>query len=134
MFATMLELRLVQATLFKNVVEALSDLFSTAHFNSSRTGLELQAKDTSRVVLIMLLLRAEAFDHYLCDRGLSMGLNLAGMAKAFCCTNNDDIITIKADDGSDTVTFMFESPSKWPIASRLVFFVFAASSGSRSYS
>ncbi|CAL5424571.1 unnamed protein product [Camellia sinensis] len=25
---------------------------------------------------------------------------------------NNDIITIKADDGSDTVTFMFESPSK----------------------
>ncbi|KAG2561091.1 proliferating cell nuclear antigen-like [Panicum virgatum] len=107
----MLELRLVQATLFKNVVEALGDLFSTAHFNSSRTGLELQAKDNSRVTLIMLLLRAEAFDHYLCDRGLSMGLNLAGMAKAFCCTNNDDIITIKAEeDWSDTVTFTFESP------------------------
>jgi len=61
----------------------------------------------------MLLLRAEAFDHYLCDRGLSMGLNLAGMAKAFCCTNNDDIITIKAEeDWSDTVTFTFESPGK----------------------
>lgn len=29
------------------------------------------------------------------------------------CAGNDDIITIKADDGGDSVTFMFESPSKW---------------------
>ena len=27
------------------------------------------------------------------------------------CAGNDDAITMKADDGSDVVTFMFESPS-----------------------
>ncbi|RLM49084.1 hypothetical protein C2845_PMPSC055700 [Panicum miliaceum] len=111
MFATMLEPRLVQTTFFKNVLEALSDLFIEAHFEFSRTGLELQAIDTSRVALVALVLRAEAFNHYLCDRGLSMGLNLADMAKAFRCANNDDIITIKAEeDWTDTVTFTFESP------------------------
>ncbi|RLN25134.1 hypothetical protein C2845_PM07G32080 [Panicum miliaceum] len=107
MFATMLELRLVQATFFKNVLEALSDLFIEAHFDFSRTGLELQAIDINRVALV---LRAEAFNHYLCDHGLSMGLNLADMAKAFRYANNDDIITIKAEeDWTDTVTFTFES-------------------------
>jgi hypothetical protein len=45
-------------------------------------------------------------------RNLSMGMNLTNMAKMLRCAGNDDIITIKADDGSDTVTFMFESPSK----------------------
>ena len=36
------------------------------------------------------------------------------MAKAFRCANNDDIITIKAeDDWSDTITFTFESPGKF---------------------
>jgi hypothetical protein len=39
-------------------------------------------------------------------------MNLNNMAKMLRCAGNDDIITIKADDGSDTVTFMFESPSK----------------------
>uniref|UniRef100_A0A0D9VNC3 Proliferating cell nuclear antigen PCNA N-terminal domain-containing protein n=1 Tax=Leersia perrieri TaxID=77586 RepID=A0A0D9VNC3_9ORYZ len=91
-------LRLVQASLLKNALEAISDLFSNASLNFSGTGLELQAMDTSRVALI---LRADAFDHYHCDRDLSMGLNLADMA------NKDDIITIKADD----VTFTFQSPA-----------------------
>jgi hypothetical protein len=31
------------------------------------------------------------------------------------CAGNDDIITIKADDGGDSVTFMFESPSEWSV-------------------
>ncbi|KAL5081408.1 hypothetical protein RYX36_009829 [Vicia faba] len=43
---------------------------------------------------------------------LSMGMNLNNMAKMLKCAGNDDIITIKADDGSDTVTFMFESPTQ----------------------
>ncbi|KAM7272943.1 hypothetical protein ACFE04_027607 [Oxalis oulophora] len=41
-----------------------------------------------------------------------MGINLGNMAKKLKCAGNDDIITIKADDGSDTVTFMFESPTQ----------------------
>jgi proliferating cell nuclear antigen len=41
-----------------------------------------------------------------------MGMNLNNMAKMLKCAGNDDIITIKADDGSDTVTFMFESPTQ----------------------
>ena len=35
------------------------------------------------------------------------------MAKILKCAGNDDIVTIKAGDNADTVTFVFESPSKW---------------------
>ena len=38
-------------------------------------------------------------------------MNLNNVSKMLRCAGNDDIITVKADDGSDTVTFMFESPS-----------------------
>lgn len=30
------------------------------------------------------------------------------------CAGNDDIITMKADDTGDVVTFMFESPGECP--------------------
>ncbi|CAI8593168.1 unnamed protein product [Vicia faba] len=71
-----------------------------------------EAMDSSQVALVALLLRSEGFEHYRCDRNLSMGMNLNNMAKMLKCAGNDDIITIKADDGSDTVTFMFESPTQ----------------------
>jgi proliferating cell nuclear antigen len=116
----MLELRLVQGSLLKKVLEAIKDLVNDANFDCSGTGFSLQAMDSSHVALVALLLRSEGFEHYRCDRNLSMGMNLGNMAKMLRCAGNDDIITIKADDGSDTVTFMFESPSKTPASPDLV--------------
>ena len=109
----MLELRLVQGSLLKKVLESIKDLVNDANFDCSTTGFSLQAMDSSHVALVSLLLRSEGFEHYRCDRNLSMGMNLGNMSKMLKCAGNDDIITIKADDGGDTVTFMFESPSKF---------------------
>ncbi|KAK8543431.1 hypothetical protein V6N13_136057 [Hibiscus sabdariffa] len=108
----MLELRLVQGSLLKKVLEAIKDLVNDANFDCSATGFSLQAMDSSHVALVALLLRSEGFEHYRCDRNISMGMNLNNMSKMLKCAGNDDIITLKADDGSDTVTFMFESPSR----------------------
>ncbi|KAG4399959.1 hypothetical protein GLYMA_08G334900v4 [Glycine max] len=108
----MLELRLVQGSLLKKVLESVKELVNDANFDCSSTGFSLQAMDSSHVALVALLLRSEGFEHYRCDRNISMGMNLNNMAKMLKCAGNDDIITIKADDGSDTVTFMFESPTQ----------------------
>ncbi|KAJ0764428.1 putative proliferating cell nuclear antigen, PCNA [Helianthus annuus] len=112
----MLELRLVQGSLLKKVMESIKDLVNDANFDCSATGFSLQAMDSSHVALVSLLLRSEGFEHYRCDRNLSMGMNLGNMAKMLRCAGNDDIVTIKADDGGDCVTFMFESPNQDKIA------------------
>ncbi|KAG0581597.1 hypothetical protein M758_4G253500 [Ceratodon purpureus] len=108
----MLELRLVQGSLLKKVLESIKDLVTDANFDCSSTGFSLQAMDSSHVALVALLLRSDGFEHYRCDRNISMGMNLTSMAKMLKCAGNDDIITIKADDGGDSVTFMFESPNQ----------------------
>ncbi|KAL8257507.1 hypothetical protein R6Q59_029548 [Mikania micrantha] len=112
----MLELRLVQGSLLKKVMESIKDLVNDANFDCSATGFSLQAMDSSHVALVSLLLRSEGFEHYRCDRNLSMGMNISNMAKMLRCAGNDDIVTIKADDGGDCVTFMFESPNQDKIA------------------
>lgn len=71
--------------------------------------LQLQAMDNSHVSLVSLTLRSDGFDKFRCDRNLSMGMNLSSMAKILKCANNDDTVTMKAQDNADTVTFMFES-------------------------
>jgi proliferating cell nuclear antigen len=68
--------------------------------------------DSSHVALVSLLLRSDGFEHFRCDRQLTLGLNLASMAKIMKCAGNDDVLTLKAEDEGDTLTFMFESPSK----------------------
>lgn len=68
--------------------------------------------DNSHVSLVSLTLRSDGFDKFRCDRNLSMGMNLASMAKILKCANNDDTLTMKAQDNADTVTFMFESQNQ----------------------
>jgi len=95
--------------MFKKILEAMKDLVTEANFDCSSSGISLQAMDSSHVSLVSLLLRGDGFEHYRCDRNLSLGINLGSMAKIFKCASNDDTVTIKADDNAETVTFMFES-------------------------
>ncbi|KAB5540877.1 hypothetical protein DKX38_013851 [Salix brachista] len=105
----MLELRLVQGSILKKVLESIKDLVNDANFDFSSSGLTLQSMDSSHIALVALLLKSEGFEHYRCDRNTSMGMNLGNMSKMLKCAGNDDILTIKGDDVSDTVTFMFTS-------------------------
>ena len=93
------------------LLEATRELITEANFEVSATGIQLQAMDSSHVSLVSLNLRADGFDHFRCDRGFSMGMNLNNMNKMLKCAGNDDAITMRADDGSDTVSFLFENPS-----------------------
>lgn len=112
----MFEARLVNCLVFKRVLEAIKELLNEASFDCSESGIQLQAMDTSHVSLVSLSLKSDGFDKYRCDRNLTMGMNLASMSKIFKCANNDDTVTIKAQDDADMVTFMFESKKQEKIS------------------
>ncbi|KNC51754.1 proliferating cell nuclear antigen [Thecamonas trahens ATCC 50062] len=105
----MFEARLPQGDLLKKILEAVKDLVTDANFDCSSTGISLQAMDSSHVSLVSLLMRADGFDHFRCDRNISIGLNLLAMSKVVRCVGNNDAVTMKADDNGDLVTLMFES-------------------------
>ena len=46
--------------------------------------------------LLCVQLRSDGFEHFRCDRSLSMGVSLGNMAKILKCMGNDDILTMKA--------------------------------------
>ncbi|RZF40894.1 hypothetical protein LSTR_LSTR017095, partial [Laodelphax striatellus] len=108
----MFEARLVQSSILKKVLEAIKELLNEATFDCSDSGIQLQAMDNSHVSLVSLNLRSDGFDKYRCDRNLSMGINLASMSKIMKCAGNDDVLTMKAQDNADLVTFMFESQNQ----------------------
>jgi proliferating cell nuclear antigen len=105
----MFEARMTEGGMLKKITEAMKDLVTEANFDCSTTGISLQAMDSSHVSLVALLLRADGFDHFRCDRNISLGINLTSMGKVLKCCNNDDIITLKSDDQADSMTFMFEN-------------------------
>ena len=65
--------------------------------------------DSSHVALVAMSLRAEGFEHFRCDRNLSLGINLQTLSKIMKCAGNDDVVTLKAEDNGNSVTLTFES-------------------------
>lgn len=104
-----LQARLVQGGLLKKVLDATKDLVTDANFDCSQDGFALQAMDSSHVSLVSLKLRSDGFEHYRCDRNLSMGMNLKNMVKMLNCANNDDIITMKVVHLPSGMAQMFSS-------------------------
>lgn len=78
---------------------------------SHRNGISLQAMDSSHVSLVSLLLKADGLSHYRCDSNLSLGINMAAMTRIMKCADQDDLVLLKSEDESDTLTFTFESSS-----------------------
>jgi len=105
----MFEARLSQANLLKKVLEAIKDLVTNANFDCSSRGLSLQAMDSSHVALVAMMLRADGFEYYRCDRNLSLGIEMKNMSNVLKCANNDDQCTLKADEGGDSLTFLFDN-------------------------
>ncbi|XP_068237430.1 proliferating cell nuclear antigen-like [Palaemon carinicauda] len=108
----MFEARLVRSSILSKVTNAIKELLNEATWVCTDSGIQLQAIDTSHVSLVSLNLLAEGFDEYKCDRNLVMGINISVMSKILKCATDDDVVTIKAQDNADTITFIFEFRSQ----------------------
>merc|ERR1711977_433834 len=56
-----------------------------------------------------MMLKAESFSPYRCDRNVALGLNLTSLTKVLRAAQNEDILTIKAEDAPDVLNLVFES-------------------------
>lgn len=72
----MFEAKLAQGAILKRILDAIKDLVNEASWDCSSTGMSLQAMDTSHVSLVAVLMKAEAFEKYRCDRNITLGMNL----------------------------------------------------------
>lgn len=104
----MLEAKLEQGNLLKKLVESIKDLVADINWDCNESGISLQAMDNAHVALVSLLLRAEGFEPYRCDRNMTLGIKSESLSKILKCAGNDDQITIRAMDDSDSVTLVFE--------------------------
>lgn len=97
-------------TIEQQVADAIKDLVQDCNFDCNDSGIALQAMDNSHVALVSMLLRAEGFSPYRCDRNIALGINLVSLTKVLRAAQNEDILTLKAEDTPDAVNLMFESP------------------------
>ena len=79
------------------------------NFDCNDSGIALQAMDNSHVALVSMMLKAESFSPFRCDRNIALGINLTSLMKVLRCAQNEDILTLKAEDAPDVVNLVFES-------------------------
>lgn len=101
---------MANAGLLKKVLKSVMELIQDANLLVSESGLGLQAMDTSHVSLVSMLLRAEGFEHFHCDRNMLLGVNLAAVCKVVKCANTNDAVTMMAGNDETTLSFVFENP------------------------
>lgn len=94
------------------VVDAIKDLVADCNFDCNDSGIALQAMDNSHVALVSMILKTDSFDNFRCDRNIALGVNLTSLTKVLRAAQNEDVLTIKADDAPDVLNLHFESSSK----------------------
>ncbi|GME88693.1 unnamed protein product [[Candida] boidinii] len=104
--------KFTDASLLKKLVEAIKDSVKLCNFNVNESGLNVQAIDDSRVLLISLLVEPECFHEYRCDRSIVLGLDLESFNKILKQGNNDDYLTLTAEDEPDNLMVVFEDKKK----------------------
>jgi proliferating cell nuclear antigen len=112
----MFEAQLADGKTMKQIIEAIKDLVSDCNLDCNDEEISVQSMDSAHVSLVAVRLAAGAFDHYRCDRPNTLGINTANMSKIFKMLNNDDMVTLKAEDNADTLTMMFEGSKNDTIA------------------
>ena len=109
-YTEMFEARILQAAVLKKLVEALRDLVDIANLECGPDGISLQAMDSSHVCLISLDLSSTGFETYSLPRPFSMGVKMASLSKILKCANNEDSVTMHADEEGDVLSLAFEAP------------------------
>lgn len=104
----MLEAKLSEAGIFKKIVEAIKDLVKDCNFECSEEGISIQAMDESHIALVSLKLGVESFLSYRCDRAIPLGVNVESLMKVLKSANNNDVLTLRAEDDGDVLGLVFE--------------------------
>ena len=70
----MFEARLPEASIMKKLLDAITSVIDDGLLEVSGKGLSLQAMDSSHVALVSMCMKADAFEPFICDRNLSLGI------------------------------------------------------------
>ncbi|RCK59395.1 Proliferating cell nuclear antigen [Candida viswanathii] len=108
----MLEGKFEDAALLKKIIEAIKDSVKKCNFNCSEHGITVQAVDDSRVLLVSLLVSVSSFSEYRCDREVTLGVDLESFSKIIKSANNEDYLTLLAEDSPDQLMTILEDKKK----------------------
>lgn len=109
----LLEIKTVQATTFKQVIDALKEILMDVNLEFDETGMKIVALDNTHIVLVHLKLDAERFETYHCERKLYVGINMLKLHMLIKTISNNDVLTLFVERGdSNNLGIRIENQEK----------------------
>tara|TARA_B100001287_G_C22575006_1_gene478156 strand:+ start:70 stop:861 length:792 start_codon:yes stop_codon:yes gene_type:complete len=90
----LINIKTVQTGAFRILVEALKEILTDTNIIFDDSGIKLIATDNSHIVLIHMKLLADKFEHFFCDKRITIGLNMNNLYKLIKTMSNNDILTL----------------------------------------
>lgn len=96
-----LEIKTIQASAFKTLVEALKELIVDTSIVFDETGMKIFTVDTAHIVVIHLKLDADKFEHFYCEKPMTIGINMILFHKIIKTISSNDTLTLFMSNNSD---------------------------------
>ena len=89
-----LELKTVQSSAFRVLIEALKEILTDANIEFDSTGMKIVAMDASHTVLVHLKLDSKKFETFQCSNKLVLGVNMLNLFRLIKTMCNNDTLTL----------------------------------------
>jgi proliferating cell nuclear antigen len=90
----LLNIKTVQAPVFKQVIDALKDILTDVNLEVDETGLKIVAMDNTNIVLIHLKLEADKFEEYYCEKKMFIGVCMLKLHMLIKTIGTNDLLTL----------------------------------------
>lgn len=103
----LLNIKTIQAPVFKQVIDALKDILTDVNLEVDRTGLKIVAMDNTNIVLIHLKLESDKFEEYYCeckeDSKMYIGICMLKLHMLIKTIGTNDLLVlyVRKDDPSN---------------------------------
>jgi len=88
------EIRTVQSSAFRTLIEALKEILAEANIEFDSTGIRIIDVDETHVVLTYLRLNADKFEYFYCPSKFILGVNMIYLFKLIKTLSNTDSLTL----------------------------------------
>ena len=90
----LLDVKTVQSSAFRILIEALKEILTDANMEFDDTGMKIMKMDSTHTVLVHLRLQAEDFEFYYCKQPIVLGVNMINLFKLIRTIGNDDTLNL----------------------------------------
>lgn len=103
--------RMKHASIWKTCVGAISGMIDEAAFKVLPEGMKMKAIDPSHICIVDFELRKEAFDEFLVNEPVTLGINFLGMDKILSRARTDDEFALELDAEKNRLVLTFKGAS-----------------------